>query len=390
MQGTKYLSEMMQDVEINSNTLVVSPCGSGKTYYILNELCKDKKCLYLCDTINLREQVMYSIEDKDNIETMTYHKFGSVVKNDTLNRFINSFDLIVADEIHNLIDYQKMDNSGDLMASRIKLFDKYENTKIVMFTGTPYNLNRLAKDNIDIDAHFVCYDFSKSKEIKRYVNKRKGFINHISQIQFALEEYREAFEYRDMKCLIYTRHIEDMFYIRDMCLEKNLRPVCIWSLNAEKYNMDNEQLSVREELLKTGILKDPFNVLIINRSMETGVNIYDELMQLVIVNTANVTQIEQSRGRVRHDIDLLVVRTNKKDNIFLESFELPDEFLNIPMRKEDIEEQIIHLAGLKDKKGRFLSVKGFGKLLETKGYTIKSERRMINRERMTLYTIIKK
>ena len=33
-------------------------------------------------------------------------------------------------------------------------------------------------------------------------------------------------------------------------------------------------------------------------------------MKLCLVNSTNPTEIAQSRGRIRHDVDLLVVRTN--------------------------------------------------------------------------------
>lgn len=48
--------EMLDD----KNLLIVSPCGSGKTYWIFNYLFTDstKKYLYLCDTSNLKRMVM--------------------------------------------------------------------------------------------------------------------------------------------------------------------------------------------------------------------------------------------------------------------------------------------------------------------------------------------
>ena len=55
MQEPKYLGEIIKEegIELGSNTLIVAAVGSGKTYYILNDLCtKDKNSLYLCDTTN--------------------------------------------------------------------------------------------------------------------------------------------------------------------------------------------------------------------------------------------------------------------------------------------------------------------------------------------------
>ena len=67
MVGTKYLSEVMKEVlkggELESNTLIVSPVGSGKTHYIFEDLCKHAKTLYLCDTTNLKNNVINAIVD---------------------------------------------------------------------------------------------------------------------------------------------------------------------------------------------------------------------------------------------------------------------------------------------------------------------------------------
>ena len=106
MQGTKYLGEIIKEegIELGSNTLIVAPVGSGKTYYILNELAKDKKILYLCDTTNLKLQILKEANTQDyahmldkNVTVMTYSKFGKEIKF-TNDEFINKFDIIVADD----------------------------------------------------------------------------------------------------------------------------------------------------------------------------------------------------------------------------------------------------------------------------------------------------
>ena len=58
---------------------------------------------------------------------------------------------------------------------------------------------------------------------------------------------------------------------------------------------------------------EPYNVLIINRATESGVNIRDLKIQFMICNTKNEVQQVQARGRIRHDIDLLVLKTNNQN-----------------------------------------------------------------------------
>ena len=396
MQGTKYLGEIIKEegIELGSNTLIVAPVGSGKTYYILNDLVPQaKRVLYLCDNGNLKSQVEKD-SDKAGIKDMickfdvlSYKAFGMKVKNDTLNKFIKQYDMIICDEVHNLLDYQSFKKDGDLLVARIKLFDRYEYTKIVFFTATPYYLDQLAKDNKDLGVYFITYDFTKHPNINRYIEKRKAFINHISQIQFQLDQYEQSFKYRNLKCLIYTSNISDMKFLEDMCISRNLKPICIWSTNAD-IPMTEEQLKVREYLLETGELLEGYNCLIINRATETGVNIIDKDMNLVIVNTTNITQQVQARGRVRHDVDLLVVKTHENEKVKL-ALEIDEKLLNVDLLKTDIEDKIIHAYGLKDEWNRFYSVKRLATALEPKGYKMESFRKTVKGKKRTFYKITK-
>ena len=395
----KYLSELMKDKELKGNTLIISPTGSGKTHYIVNELCKNKKVLYLCDNSNLEEQV--SLEDntrviknnqikkgfnRTDIQIMTYKAFGMKVKYDIDDDYINSFKLIICDEIHNLVDYQTFNNDADLSHVIISLMKEYDNTQILMFTATPYYLDELAKKHEGVDKYYSRIDFSKDRQIMRYINKREAYLNHISQIQFALEEYRQSFEYSNMKCLIYVDKIDDMKFIEDMCIDRKLKPICIWSKNNSKHYMNDEQMKVREYLLSTGELLSPYNVLIINRATETGVNIYDEKMQLAIVNTTNITQQIQARGRIRHDVDLLVIKTNDKNKI--DTITIKDELLGKWLLKIDLENMIKDFK-LRDEKRREMTVNKFINLLTNNNYRISKSRKLINENKITLYKIIK-
>lgn len=370
------------------------------THFILNDLCKDKKVLYLCDNSNLEEQV--SLEDytkvaksdlvkkgfgSTEITIMTYKYFGTKIKFDMKNELINGFDLVVADEIHNLVDYQTFNDDADLSHAFKVLMGTYENTPIIMFTATPYYLDRLVEKNGALSKCFYRVDFSKDKEIMRYINKRECYLNHISQIQFALKEYSQAFEYGEMKCLIYVNKIKDMKFIQDMCEDRKLKPICLWSIHNEKHFMTLEQKEVRNHLLSTGELLSPYNVLVINRAMETGVNIYDNKIQLVIVDTVNITQQIQARGRVRHDVDLLVVKTKNKNQV--DAITVDENLLNTWLLKHDLE-NMIRMYNLRDvNKGRYLSVAKLCEYLSQRGHRVSKNRKMIGGNRNIMYMIEK-
>ena len=408
-----YLSDIFLLDALKKKNIIIAPTGSGKTHFIFNDLIprfKGKK-LYLCDNENLEYQVIaenpkttssekskyeelwYGFGDK--VEVMCYNKFAKQVSNLDINKsieLIEKYDLIIADEIHNLIDYQRFTDSKDLRRLMELLFTKtYTNTSIVLMTATPYYVEKLKEEFPSALQGFGKFDFTKNKNIKRYIERRKVYINHINQIENQLKQYEQAFEYDNMKCLIYTRHITEMKKIEAMCLRLNLTPICIWSENNSKHKLSDEQIDFRDYLIKEKNIKDPYNVLIINKALETGVNIEDKDKDIgvVIVNTTNITEQIQARGRVRHDIDLIIVRTHDSKEV-LESniINLPKKWLNKPLTKADKQDLCDELQYYNDC-GRAIKWTTVKKTLKENGYVIRSVKPVIDGKRVNC-EIIKK
>lgn len=397
MNEKKYLSYFLKDKSLENNSLIVSPTGSGKTHYIFNDLIKKGRYLYLCDNENLKTV----IEEKErtfsnrkvidgfddfSVEVMCYKEFGRKVRYN--NDVVKNYESIICDEIHNLIDYQTFNDDVELSHAIKELFKKYDETKIVYFTATPQYLKVLEKDYLALSEILIVHDFSKNKEIRRYINKREAYINHLSQVQFQLDEYKQAFEYAGLKCLIFTREISAMKSLQEMCESRDLKPICIWSRNNQVMEMDLEQLRVRDYLLKNGSLPDPYNVLIINRALETGINITDKDMNLAIVNTTNLTQQIQVRGRIRHDIDLLVVRT-REQKLPEVKISLDEKYLDVELTKEQMQEVIVNL-NLRDIRSKYVTVTKFRQILTSNGYDVKTTRKTENYVKTTYYIVSEK
>lgn len=394
MNEKKFLSYFLKDEDLINNSLVISPTGSGKTHFIFNELIKNGRYLYLCDNENLKTVIEEKertfsnrkvIEGFDyfSVEVMCYKEFGREVRYS--NDIVNQYETIVCDEIHNLIDYQTFNNDVDLSHAIKELFKEYDRTKIVYFTATPYYLKVLEKKYPALTEILAVIDFSKNKEIRRYINKREAYINHLTQVQFQLDEYKQSFDYANLKCLIFTREITAMKTLEEMCKSRNLEPICIWSRNNQVMEMNLEQLRVRDYLLKNGALPEPYNVLIINRALETGINITDKDMNLAIVNTTNLTQQIQVRGRIRHDIDLLVVRT-KDQKLPDVKIELEEKYLDVWLIKEEVIEIIVSM-NLKNKKNQYVTVNKFRELLEKYKYKVETKRKTKNYIKTQYYII---
>lgn len=384
MIGTKYLGQYMEGVELGSNTFIIAPVGSGKTHYIFEDLCKTAKTLYLVDTDNLRKGTLlnhYNTTDKRNIDHTffmnvivdTYAGFGrSVEKN--AEHYISQFDYIICDEIHNLIGYEKKftENPAYTLACQA-LMDKYSNTKIVWITATPQYINWTTNKFKHFTDNFKIYDFTDFKkypDIRRYENRSICYMSHYTDAKTYLTRYLSAFNNFGEKCLMYTNQIDVMLKFESMCIDLGLKPICIWSENATE-KMSIPQRTVKEHLLQTGYLMEPYNVLIINGATETGVNIYDPKMKMMVCNSTSEVQQTQSRGRIRQDIDLLVIKTNNKE---LLEFSIDDEILGLWLTKESIIERIVVKNNLRNEYGRQLGIKALPNILTKYGYKMESKK----------------
>lgn len=388
----KFLSDIIRirDIKVEGNTLMISPTGSGKTYYIFNKLCKDKTCLYLCDTTNLKNQVLkedgtreyLDMDIESNVTVMTYSKFGSVIKYSN-EAFINNFEIVVCDEVHNLIDYHNFSEDPNLDRAIEYLIRKYDNTQIVFFTGTPQYLNYLSYKYPAVGNNFNVINLYDDEEIMRYTENMVAYLAHYTDVKTYLTRYKRGFDTNNLKCLIFSPYVKNMLELERICADIGLRPTCIWSEH-NKMPMTQEQVRVKNHLLDTGMLLEPYNVLIINRATETGVNIIDKDMNLMICNTVNEVQQEQARGRIRHDIDLLVLKT---DDLKQVEFNIDKEILGLWLTKESVVERVIIKNNMRDKNGKLIGMPTLMDRIQTYGYTLESKRR--GKKRTTQYIINK-
>lgn len=119
-------------------------------------------------------------------------------------------------------------------------------------------------------------------------------------------------------------------------------PLVLWSINNDEYEMTEEQLRCRDILLETGNIPEPYNFLIINSSMQEGWDLTDSMVKLVIMNTTSETERIQATGRLRADMDILVYRVKREEEVDM-SFTIPDEYLNEPLTKSKTEELCLRL-----------------------------------------------
>lgn len=108
MGDKKYLSDIIGDEYKEwHNEKIILDCGtgSGKTYFILNNLSlfalgEGKSVLYLCNRNKLKEQIEIEVKKNNlcNVTVMNYQKLQQDINNKTYKNI--HFDYVIADEVH--------------------------------------------------------------------------------------------------------------------------------------------------------------------------------------------------------------------------------------------------------------------------------------------------
>ena len=111
-------------------------------------------------------------------------------------------------------------------------------------------------------------------------------------------------------------------------------------------------------------------------------------VDLCIVNSINITEQIQARGRFRKDINLIVVKTKEKA-LPPTTITLDDEYLNKWIPVEDIQ-KLIEKLHLVNGKGKKIGLNPFVKILEESHYVVIKKRKTINKIKNTYYFIHRK
>lgn len=384
MIGTKYLGELLDEGKFelfkHKRELLIAPIGSGKTHMIVSKAHLFDNILYVCDTNALKEQVKNDLKEANvtNVHIKTYAALHQITIDDYEYSYMKSFDLIVCDEIHNLVRY--CEYSQELKYVRRLLFNDNEfdyNGKILMMTATPQYIEKLQQRIPGINTYYTI-NLMDNPEIHRLTTFEFDTIKHYSQIEHVLRMIRDnkEFEY-GTKVLIYTSQVKTMLKIQEIMFNLELDSTVIHSMNHDR-EMSKETLERRKKILEEGIFEG--DVLIINSSMETGINLKAcNNFKYVIVNSSNIVEITQSRGRVRDDIKCLYTRIDDD-----RPFSFIDNYIGVELIKEDF---MGLFKDLKDDHNNSWGIRKIKSELNKNGYEIEQYRRSVKGKKYQFYTI---
>lgn len=147
----KYISEKIKEDYKNWKTgdliLIKAGTGSGKTYFVKNELntycmCNKKNILFLTNRNALKEQVQNDIGVNSKITVLNYQKIEAFILNGTLD--ISNFNYIVMDEAHYFFTDSAFNCKTDLFFKRMLANN---NICKILMTATPRTLTWYFKEN---------------------------------------------------------------------------------------------------------------------------------------------------------------------------------------------------------------------------------------------------
>lgn len=366
----RYLSEALSLEGFRKGylNLIKAPVASGKTYFALNNLPNlvehQNRIVYLIDTIAGRDQIEqmnrnvrfytptwrkgiiqgdevneYEMIDFDtgeimsegnNITIMTYSCFGHLAKYHPA--FLDKLEMVICDELHSIFwminaaykeNYTKNPSFSRLEGQSIPQITKTTieqlyrrgNCYVVALTATPKKVEQLFKD---------INNLQPEGELRKL---RDHQITEYRNLEYELGKLEKGKKY-----MVYCSHVTKLKQYAALLEERGFRAQCIWSIHNKNHPMDEEQEAVRKYLVQQQRIRDDIDVLLYNKAYETSINITGHV-DAIYVHSSDEETIIQARGRYRNDLEHLYVYSQDLTN-----FEIPEEFLNIPLFKEDKDE----------------------------------------------------
>ena len=343
------ISPRLKAYQIN---LIYAPVGSGKSTWVKTDLIESvsdkRQILYLTDTTAGRDQAKNDAEDylthyskewdrlmndnisggwgtwkvlpPDKVPIMTFSKMAHLIKKNP-DFGTGWLKHIVLDECHNLKIYQSF--SDDDTLKRLEAWLK----------NILYNRDDITITALSATPKKIPLMFHPDRVVDILSQTEKDSLR-------TLKERHEPRNYASMKNMlsnlpngrgvIYTSHIHKMIEYADIIKSNDKRNVeMIWSRNNEKYSLDNRQWEIWDSILQDAKIPDETEILMINASCQTGVNIKSHV-DFMVIDEWDEDTITQARGRVRSDIDRLYLPSKVPDYFYL-----PSDLLGFPIYQED-------------------------------------------------------
>ena len=168
------------------------------------------------------------------------------------------------------------------------------------------------------------------------------------------------------KGIVYIERVTGMKEFKKTAEAKGFRVICIWSVYQEKNPMNEEQRRVREYIITHEELPPEYDMVILNASSETGINIYGQVDYIVIHSQMPETRT-QVRGRYRQDLERLYL-------LDYQSIQVPEEYLDRELSAEE-RMALCQTLAIRNENGRIVKWTTVRSTLAAAGYSVVESRR---------------
>lgn len=427
------LKDLMKKYNLESHftdegiNLIVAPTGSGKTRYAFDYIKRhgrnffnlydgstiyDDNMIYVVDTSNLRqaitlaygnqliddfdltdEEVFMTFENniiycKNGMRIMTYYALNQKLENGEI--FL--CNTIIFDEFHSLFRYKNSNFGNQYRCLYKSLKDLVELNYIIALTATP-------------DLIFDEYELHYTQDLMFDVIPDEclnELISYTSQYQINYNDPLKLLNDLPFnKAIVYFAGSIDKLRELYQMLSKQFNVKYIISKQRESYNQEMKKLA--DSIIKTGLLPDDLDILIVNQAFETGIDIIDERVDTYLSYTYNSDFLDetakiQSRGRIRHDITYHcnwtpIRKLTKEDKNLVENIhinhkrmQLLNDILNVKLSTTKLK-QLVNELNFRTKDGHQMKAPSAIKEIEKLGYTVNKKR--IGKEKTTIFIINK-
>lgn len=331
----KYISEILeksyQSWECRDIVTIEAPTGSGKTTFVLQELLPyaismGQEILYLCNRKLLQDQLSEKTIELEGLEEyeideglhfagitlMTYQKLQEIVKNGIPSKYLR-YRYIIFDEIHYYLADANFNPKIPLLGEYIS---KSRNSCRIFISATlkevkPYLWTKCKVDILD-KQHFTA-DYLIQYQLRNEFDQIIG--KHAYLWEYTLPE-----EKRDYKIYAY----DDYKQIKELiCLDKS-NDKWLFFVNSKK-TIDKLKEEMPEEMMEfvdseckgnqtydSIVYKERYEkkLLVATKVIDNGVNIKDQQLKHIIMDSLDEVDFKQMLGRKR-------MRAEEEVNIYL-------------------------------------------------------------------------
>lgn len=326
----KFLSEVLKVVDITQSSdrkfCIVSGVGSGKNYFVENELKGAGNILYVSSRRAKVNEILINKacnekinwrKDVDDIVSTTYYGIELLVKNDRfstsgLQNVMEHFDFIVLDEAHALYtDATYTESSFHVECFLRYVEEHHKRIKIILMTGTPEPLMEyFEKHEYKIlDFRDVCINVMP-KAIK--VISQEAAINFIRQMpkeEKTIYYSNSASRLVSGKKPLYKVISQKEEFDESTCEESDIAfcmsESSIKRLKPHKPDLQEECEKFKKYVTENNKLPEDKRVLLTTSTLKEGVNIRGTDIKIAFCESHILSDIQQFAGRVREGLETL-------------------------------------------------------------------------------------